>query len=316
MRIEQLEYFLAAAQCRSITEAADRLFISQQGLSKALSGLSEELGVELFERSGNRMVLTSSGETLKRHAQDIVKSAQRLRLELDAKSGIKNDYEGLSLYGMPLFTGNIVSSLARQPESAQLLDLPFEEITRSELEGMTALPLENAVVFAVLREHEIAAITEDGPNVFLPLFKTEIVLLSSRKLTSPSKRSISAREAANLPIVYYNEAVLNSIIDDFFGNEKLKSPVRLHTTNTERLMQYLQSGDYATFTDGFSRLLSGDAMEGKVICHLRPETYAYVGAFVEQGLDANTPQMRYCNDLLRRLHAIAPTYMRKNAFTL
>ena len=217
---------------------------------------------------------------------------------------------------MPLFTGNIVSSLIRQPETAQLLDLPFDEITRPELEGMTALPLGNAVVFAVLREHEIAAITEDGPNVFLPLFKTEIVLLSSRKLTSPSKRSISAREAANLPIVYYNEAVLNAIIDDFFGNEKLKSPVRLHTTNTERLMQYLQSGDYATFTDGFSRLLSGDAMEGKVVCHLRPEIYAYVGAFVEQGLDASTPQMRYCNDLLRRLHAIAPTYMRKNTFTL
>ena len=97
----------------------------------------------------------------------------------------------------------------------------------------------------------------------MPLFRAEIVLLSSRKLTSPSKRSISAREAANLPIVYYNEAVLNAIIDDFFGNEKLKSPVRLHTTNTERLIQYLQSGDYATFTDGFSRLLSRDAMEEK-----------------------------------------------------
>lgn len=162
-----------------------------------------------------------------------------------------------------------------------------------------------------------AAITEDGPNVFMPLSRAEIVLLSSRKLTSPSKQSISAREAANLPIVYYNEAVLNAIIDDFFGNEKLKSPVRLHTTNTERLIQYLQSGDYATFTDGFSRLLSRDAMEEKRgVCHLRPEIYAYVGAFVEQGLDASTPLMRYCNDLLRRLYAIAPTYMRKNKFML
>ena len=86
------------------------------------------------------MALTTKGETLKRHAQDIVESARKLRLELDAKSGIKNDYEGLSLYGMPLFTGNILSSLIRQPETAQLLDLPFEEITRPELEGMTVLP--------------------------------------------------------------------------------------------------------------------------------------------------------------------------------
>ena len=127
------------------------------------------------------MVPTSSGETLKQHALYIVESTRKLRLELDVKNGTKNDYEGLSLYGMPLFTGNIVSSLVRQPETAQLLDLPFEKITRPELEGMPVLPLGNAVVFAVLREHEIAAITEDGPNVFLPLFKTEIVLLSSRK---------------------------------------------------------------------------------------------------------------------------------------
>lgn len=68
----------------------------------------------MFERSGNRMALTTSGETLKRHMQDIVENARKLRLELDAKSGIKNDYEGLSLYGIPLFTGNIVSFLVRQ----------------------------------------------------------------------------------------------------------------------------------------------------------------------------------------------------------
>ena len=60
------------------------------------------------------MVLTSEGETLKRHAQDIVESARKLRLELNAKSGVKNDHEGLSLYGMPLFAGNIVSFLVRQ----------------------------------------------------------------------------------------------------------------------------------------------------------------------------------------------------------
>ena len=60
------------------------------------------------------MTLTTKGETLKRHAQDIVENARKLRLELDAKSGVKKDYEGLSLYGMPLFTGNIVSFLVRQ----------------------------------------------------------------------------------------------------------------------------------------------------------------------------------------------------------
>lgn len=39
MRIEVLEYFLEIAECRSFSQASSNLFISQQGLSKAMRAL-------------------------------------------------------------------------------------------------------------------------------------------------------------------------------------------------------------------------------------------------------------------------------------
>ena len=45
MRIEVLEYFLEIAECRSFSQASSNLFISQQGLSKAMRALESELGV-------------------------------------------------------------------------------------------------------------------------------------------------------------------------------------------------------------------------------------------------------------------------------
>ena len=64
MRIETLSYFLELARCKSCVRASSNLFISQQGLSKAIVGLEKELGVALFDRAGKRMELTRVGELL------------------------------------------------------------------------------------------------------------------------------------------------------------------------------------------------------------------------------------------------------------
>lgn len=58
MRIEYCSYILKTAELGSITRAAEYLFISQQGLSRAIKAVEQELGVSLFSRSGNQLVPT------------------------------------------------------------------------------------------------------------------------------------------------------------------------------------------------------------------------------------------------------------------
>lgn len=61
MELRQLRYFLSVADNRSFASAASSLFISRQAVSKAVSQLEEELGVELFVRDSSGAFLTPTG---------------------------------------------------------------------------------------------------------------------------------------------------------------------------------------------------------------------------------------------------------------
>lgn len=72
MKIQTLEYFLALAQSRSINEAAQKLYISQPSLTKALRSMEEELGVALFLRTKSGIALTDAGRRMLPEARQVV----------------------------------------------------------------------------------------------------------------------------------------------------------------------------------------------------------------------------------------------------
>ena len=72
MEIHQLEQFKTITECRTMREAADRLYLSQPALSQNLKKLEAELGCTLFDRSHNQLVLTPYGEILLTHAHHIL----------------------------------------------------------------------------------------------------------------------------------------------------------------------------------------------------------------------------------------------------
>ncbi|HLV76598.1 MAG TPA: LysR family transcriptional regulator [Marinobacter sp.] len=72
MELRHLRYFLAAAEAGNLTRAAEKLFIAQPPLTRAIKQLEAELGVRLFTRKPRGLELTSSGEYFLEQSKQIL----------------------------------------------------------------------------------------------------------------------------------------------------------------------------------------------------------------------------------------------------
>ena len=71
MDVRRLKYFIATAEERSISRAAEKLHITQPPLTRHIQSLEEELGVQLFTRTNSGVELTQAGTALLGHARNI-----------------------------------------------------------------------------------------------------------------------------------------------------------------------------------------------------------------------------------------------------
>ena len=82
MDITDLEYFKIIAESGSLTKAAQQLHITQPAMSAMLKKLEEELGVELFDRSPNRIHLNKAGEVALVHVNTILRNVEQLKADV------------------------------------------------------------------------------------------------------------------------------------------------------------------------------------------------------------------------------------------
>lgn len=82
MQFQQLAYFVAVADARHFTRAAEEVHVSQPSLSQQIRALEKELGAELFSRARGNITLTDAGEALLPLARRILADADTARHEV------------------------------------------------------------------------------------------------------------------------------------------------------------------------------------------------------------------------------------------
>ena len=75
MELRNIDTFLKVASTQNFSKAAEQLGYSQSAITVQIQKLEKELGVQLFERIGKRVYLTSKGEEFIFHATEIMKAA-------------------------------------------------------------------------------------------------------------------------------------------------------------------------------------------------------------------------------------------------
>lgn len=100
MDFQNLAYFLQICEDGSFSKAANRLFISQQGLSMSMGRLEKELKQKLFIRTTRGVQLTEAGLFLQDRANRIMGIYQECESYFDTQKGVKNVIPLASVHNM------------------------------------------------------------------------------------------------------------------------------------------------------------------------------------------------------------------------
>lgn len=147
MRLDQLRFFVAAAERGSISEAARRAHLAQPAFSAHIKALEDDLGVRLFERSARGVKTTEAGKrlydgavALLRHAEQIRQAVQTSRETLSGEVRIV-----LASSLAPLLAGQIFEQTQRlyphiRLAILDLLRVASENLVTSRLVDFGLLP--------------------------------------------------------------------------------------------------------------------------------------------------------------------------------
>lgn len=162
MELRQLRYFLSVADCRSFVSAANKLYITRQAVSKAVSQLETELNVELFMRDSNGAFLTPAGVKFYDRVRSLVAELDQIRSEMQAYG---NRYHqrirlAFTVGTMHPFEDRLIEYRLREENTEiEYLEAPEAECTRK------------------LRDHEVDLMISTSP-VEDPLFLSEPIFSS------------------------------------------------------------------------------------------------------------------------------------------
>ena len=91
-----IRYFLAVAETLHFRKAAEKLYISQHGLTRQIKNMEDDLGVKLFDRHNRKVELTKTGEYLR---SELTRNLNELTDILDFAKLLNNGIEGNLNFG-------------------------------------------------------------------------------------------------------------------------------------------------------------------------------------------------------------------------
>jgi DNA-binding transcriptional LysR family regulator len=170
MDTRKLEVFLAVAEERSFTKAAERLHTVQSGVSSSVRSLERELGTPLFDRTTQRVDLTDAGRALAPEARRVLTAVREARQAVaGAGAGLRGTLELGILFG--LTPGNVRASLATFHETFPLVEIKLIAPGARGSSGHAERLREGSMDLAVV----ISVGSLPGINLY-PLVSEEVVL--------------------------------------------------------------------------------------------------------------------------------------------
>jgi LysR family cyn operon transcriptional activator len=238
MELRQLRYFLKAKELMNFTEAAHSLHISQSTLSQQIKQLEDELHTPLFNRIGNRIVLTEAGALFADYAAlSIKKASDGLALIQDLNALSTGTISVGVSYGLRnIFTQALVRFTTEFP---QLKVRVIYGVSDHLIEMLDHFELDMILIF----KDFIPASQFKSEE----LFSTPMRLITAAKSALAHKDSITLREIADLPLVLATQGYnTGHFVGQMFKGKGLDPEFSIEVNDILTMLDLVRTGNWHT----------------------------------------------------------------------
>lgn len=233
MTLQQLKYVIMVAETGTITEAANRLYISQPSLTNAIHDLEKEMNITIFNRSNKGISLSKEGDDFLGYARQVLEQAAILEDKYKGKhSGKKQFCVSTQHYSFAVNAFvDLIKEYGQEEYDFSLRETQTYEIIedvakmRSEIGILFLNNFNEKVIQKILKSHDLEfhSLVVAEPHVFI-----------SRNHPLAAKKIIANEELENYPYLSFEQGEHNSFYfsEEIFSTSERKKNIRVRDRAT------------------------------------------------------------------------------------
>ena len=293
MNLRQLQYAVLLSDVRNFSQVAEKLDISQPGLSKQIISLETELGVKLFDRSTTPVALTPAGEFFVEKARELLFEEDVLLKTIERyKSGENGKLTiGISPFRSLYLMPRIVKALKdRYPGlHISLCEYGRAQLHKGIVEGLYDFAITNLPV-------------DDAKLEVVPLEKDDLVLAVPNTLLHhvgcAAEKFVDLADCGTLPFVVLSRGQeMRQLFDKLCRIARLNPQIYVEVVGITTAWTMVQAGIAATILPK-QFIQSEIASSNVTLFSLRQDTYVRQSAIVTRRGQYISEYAQYAMELL------------------
>lgn len=233
MTLQQLRYAVTVAEMGTITEAADKLYISQPSLTNAIRELEKEMNIQIFNRTNKGISISKEGEDFLGYARQVLEQAAILEDKYKGRDGGKKQFcistqhysfavnafvDLIKEYGQDEYDFSI-----RETQTYEIIDDVAQ--MRSEIGILFLNDFNEAVIRKILKSHELE---------FYELFVAKPHVFISRNHPLANETMIINEQLTPYPYLSFEQGEHNSFYfsEEIFSTSERKKNIRVRDRAT------------------------------------------------------------------------------------
>lgn len=239
INLNQLRVFCQVAESKTLTKAAEKLFISQPAVTAQMKRFEDYCNLKLFKKRGSKIYLTEEGKTLHEYARKVFEHERRVEDVIEDMRKLKRGC--LQLGTSKTYARNFMPFLMTRFHDA------YPDVKINLNEGNSLDMIHSLLDF----KNEVVIIfrVEENPHVcFIPFIREELVLIVETNHPLTKKKAVSFAELAGEPIIMKETGSgTRKLLNELFARNGFTPKILMETSNTELIKQLVQRGEGISF---------------------------------------------------------------------